>query len=99
MVDFYKIYKSYKIYKLALLEEGAEAEGQEVGDGVEFAVEADVFVAKLDAEFDVGDVAVGEFIERLGGAIGGFDLHGDQGFHRANHEIHLNGWFVVAIII
>ena len=77
-----------------------EQEGKEVGEGIEFAIEANVLVSQLDAVVDVGVFFFFQQVVQRGRCpIVGFHLYGDKGLGIADKEVHLKSGLVTAVVI
>ena len=77
-----------------------QQEGEEIREGVELAVEANVAVAQLDTVANIRiTVALDEFHERLGAAVLQFHLHRNERASIPNEEVHLYRALLIAVII
>lgn len=77
-----------------------QQEGEEIREGVELAVEANVAVAQLDTVANIRiTVALNEFHERLSATVLRFHLHRNERASIPNEEVHLYRALLIAIII
>ena len=83
-----------------MLEELSRQKCQEIGEGVELAIEPYVFAAELDAILDVGEFVWGhQFVERWRRVVGSFYLNGNKRVGIAYKEIHFDAYSVVSVEI
>ena len=77
-----------------------QQEGEEIREGVELAIEANVAVAQLDTVANIRiTVALNEFHERLSATVLRFHLHGNERASIPNEEVHLYRALLIAVII
>jgi len=81
-----------------LFQKTLEQKCDEIGERVEFSVESDVLISKLDA---VSDIVVGlvvdQRVQRISGVVTRLDLHGNEGVCVPHEEIHFKRTFVVLV--